>query len=83
MPSFVEECKKAFKQQDLQLFHTKCIAHTIRIARKKNLPSEVIEELFRLLWTTAKYEWGPETIVDDFSIEGKFLIKNGSREDLI
>ena len=66
-------------QSDLQLFFTKAIIRSFT----SGLDFHTNQELKRLLPIVAKKEWGPETIIDDFSIEGKYIIKNGLKEEII
>lgn len=80
---WLEKQKIKHKQEDSKLTQTKKCVEMLREARRKGVKLEIVNELFKLIGTMAKTEWGPDAAVDDFKIEGKFVISDGQREEII
>lgn len=84
MHDFIREKRREHAQQAQQaanLMLTREVIACIRLARTLIFPPEMHTELFLLAQATARFEWGSETVVDDFSIPGKFLIKRDRLEE--
>lgn len=81
--NWLEKQKIKHKQEDSKLTQTKKCVEMFKEARRKGLKLEIVNELFKLIGIMAKTEWGPDTTVDDFKIEGKFVISDGQREEII
>lgn len=79
MNEIVRERLAEFRQQDLKLMNTRRCIEMLRDARKKDFPPEFTNELYLLVVAMAKQEWGQETTVDDFTLEGKFIIAGKGR----
>jgi hypothetical protein len=70
-------------QRDLRLEMTTECVNNIRLARELGHNEEMCHALFQLTEKIARMEWGPDTIVDDFSIPEKFLIINKTKKKII
>lgn len=77
---WLKETQTIHNAQDLKLARTIECAKAWREARLKEFDLKIINELFLLIMAMARDEWGPDTQVDDFSAEGKLLIRNGLKE---
>ena len=80
--NYSPEMKKIFsdeKQKSLRLESTRRCVDMIRVSREKGFPFELREALFKLAERVAKMEWGPETLIDDFSEPDFFVITNGRK----
>lgn len=75
----IVDLKKKHIQQRLHLMNTSRCVEMLRDARKNEMDLALVEELWLLIVAAAKNDWGEDTFVDDFSIEGKFVITNGKR----
>lgn len=80
--NYSPEMKKIFaedRRKDLVLESTTRCVDMMRVGREKGFPTELMEALFQLSVRVAKMEWGPETLIDDFSEPGVFVITNGRK----
>jgi hypothetical protein len=75
----LEKQKKMMLQDRLRLRNTRVVVAVYREAQANELNSRVLAEMYRLVLATARMEWGEGTTIDDYSVEGKFVIQNKDR----
>lgn len=74
---------KKIEQDKLHLKNTRIFAGLYRTLIANQVDYELAFEMYKLIEESAKYEWGRETIVDDFIIPGRIFIKNNRKEEII
>jgi hypothetical protein len=71
------------QQESLRLLRTRRCAEMVHNARKNGWGVAVAAESFKLMECMARIEWGPGTVIDDFSDENHYVVTQGRKRALI
>lgn len=83
MNEYIKTEKARHNQKMIKLENTKKCIGMWRESAERGFSAELTNELWLLVVASAKDEWGQNTEADDFSIEGKVVISNGSKEIIL
>lgn len=75
------ETRKIIERSKNDARHLKLTRETVATWREhRGRGPEFDKELFKLVQEMARYEWGEDTTVDDFSDEKFIIVRNGQKE---